>query len=160
MLCCALFTFSAIKNWKLYNFFWHNLYFYGVQKTPSLWRPVLTLTCTRRYLIILLIIKLSFENHNVSHTLLTSLLSTLFTDLERRSWNSYTAPCNGVVSHGAQIGGIWVFADHTLGSKHKQNASMIFARVSIFMLRQQYIYTRQIIYHESVILIVEKPEYP
>ena len=24
--CCALFTFSANKNWKLYNFFWHNLY--------------------------------------------------------------------------------------------------------------------------------------
>ena len=23
---CALFIFSTIKNWKLYNFFWHNLY--------------------------------------------------------------------------------------------------------------------------------------
>ena len=40
----------------------------------------------------------------------------------------YTTPCNGVISHGAQIGGIWVFADHTCGHKHKQNASTIFAR--------------------------------
>ena len=28
------------------------------------------------------------------------------TDIERRSSNSYTTPCNGVVSHGAPIGGI------------------------------------------------------
>ena len=36
------------------------------------------------------------------------------TDIERRIQTSYTAPCNGVFSHGAPIGGYLVlFADHT-----------------------------------------------
>ena len=34
------------------------------------------------------------------------------TDIEKRSQNSYTSLCNGIVSHGAPIGGIQVFADH------------------------------------------------
>ena len=34
-------------------------------------------------------------------------------NIHGRSQTSYTAPCNGVVSHGAQIGDLWVFADHT-----------------------------------------------
>ena len=54
------------------------------------------------------------------------------TDLDRRSRTSYTAPCNGVVSHGAPIGGFRVFADHTRGNKHKQNVSMIFAPRAAF----------------------------
>ena len=37
--------------------------------------------------------------------------------------------CNGIISHGAQIGGIWVFADHTCKNKHKTNASTIFGYV-------------------------------
>ena len=39
--CCALFTFSAIRNWKLDNFFWHNLYFFSFSKIgeTSLSRP-------------------------------------------------------------------------------------------------------------------------
>ena len=41
--------------------------------------------------------------------------------------NTDTAVCNGVVSHGAQIGGLQVFADHTHKNKCKTNASMIFA---------------------------------
>ena len=44
------------------------------------------------------------------------------TDLDRRSRTSYTAPCNDVVSHGAPIGGIRVFADHTRGNRHKQKS--------------------------------------
>ena len=31
---------------------------------------------------------------------------------------SYTTPCNGVVSHGAQIGGLRDFADHTRKNKN------------------------------------------
>ena len=54
------------------------------------------------------------------------------TDIERRSWNSYTAPCNAVISHGAPIGGIQVFANHTRGNKRKQNKSTIFARRTAF----------------------------
>ena len=50
------------------------------------------------------------------------------TDIERRSRNSYTAPCKCVVSHGALIGGIRVFADHTCGNEHKQNTSTTFVR--------------------------------
>ena len=48
------------------------------------------------------------------------------TDIERRSQNSYTALCNGDVSHGAPIGGIRVFADHTSGNKRKQGEPKIF----------------------------------
>ena len=51
----------------------------------------------------------------------------LITDIERRSQNSYTALCNGVASHGAQMRYILVFADHTCENKRKQNASTIFA---------------------------------
>ena len=50
------------------------------------------------------------------------------TDIQGRSQTWYTAPCNGVVSGGAQIGGIQVFADHT----RKTNASTIFARRAVF----------------------------
>ena len=49
-------------------------------------------------------------------------------DIDRRSQDSYTSLCNGVVSHGAPIGDIRVFADHTSGNKRKQNAFTIFAR--------------------------------
>ena len=34
-------------------------------------------------------------------------------NIERRSQNSQTASCNGIVIHGAQIGGTWDFAAHT-----------------------------------------------
>ena len=49
-----------------------------------------------------------------------------------RSQTSYTAPCNGVVSHGAQIGGLRVFANHTHRNKCKTNASTIFAHRAAF----------------------------
>ena len=54
------------------------------------------------------------------------------TDKKRRSQNSYTAPCNGIVSHGTSIGGIKVFADHTSRHKRKQNVSTIFAHCVAF----------------------------
>ena len=53
-------------------------------------------------------------------------------DIQGTSQTSYTTPCNGVFSHGAQIGGIWDYADHTRRNKHKQNASTIFARRKAF----------------------------
>ena len=49
-----------------------------------------------------------------------------------RPQTSYTALCNGVVSHGAPTGGIGVFADHTRRNKRKQNASMIFTGCAAF----------------------------
>ena len=49
------------------------------------------------------------------------------TDLDQRSQNSYNAACNGVLSHGAPIMGIRIFADNTHRNKCKQNASMISA---------------------------------
>ena len=52
-------------------------------------------------------------------------------DIEKRSQN-YTASCNGVVSHGAPVGGIQVFADHTCRIKCKQNAPTIFTRHAVF----------------------------
>ena len=57
-----------------------------------------------------------------------SKLFVSFIDIHRRSRTSYIAPFNGVVSHGAQIGGLRVFADHT----HKINAPTIFARRAMF----------------------------
>ena len=48
-------------------------------------------------------------------------------DIHGRSQVSYTAPCNGVVSHWAQIGSLWVFANHTYKNKRRTNASMILA---------------------------------
>ena len=48
------------------------------------------------------------------------------TDIERRSQNSHTAPCNGAVNHGAPIKSLRVFADHTNGNKCKKIAPTIF----------------------------------
>ena len=42
------------------------------------------------------------------------------TDIQGKSQTWYTAPCNGVVSHGDQIGGIRVFADNTRNTSAKQ----------------------------------------
>ena len=47
-------------------------------------------------------------------------------DLDLRSQNSYTAPCNGIINHGASVGGILIFASFTCGNKHKKNVSKIF----------------------------------
>ena len=44
------------------------------------------------------------------------------TDIHEKSQTSYTNQCNGIVNHGAQIGGLWVFADHTCKNKRKTNA--------------------------------------
>ena len=54
------------------------------------------------------------------------------TDIEKRYQTPNTAPCNGVVSYGAQIGGLRDFADHTRKSKRKTNALTIFARRAAF----------------------------
>ena len=43
------------------------------------------------------------------------------TDIPQRYQTSYTTLCNGVVSCGAQFGGLWVFADHTRKNKRKTN---------------------------------------
>ena len=55
-----------------------------------------------------------------------SLVGVVPIDIHRRS-QTYTALCIGIVSHGAQIGGLRVFADHTRKNKHKTNAPTIFA---------------------------------
>ena len=44
-------------------------------------------------------------------------------DLKGRSQSSYTVPCNVVVSHGAKIGGLQVFADHTRKNKRKKKCT-------------------------------------
>ena len=51
---------------------------------------------------------------------------------DHRSQTSFTTPCNGVVSHGAQFGGLRVFADYTHKQKQKTNVFMIFARCGAF----------------------------
>ena len=56
----------------------------------------------------------------------------LVTDKQGRSQISYTALCNGFVSHKAQIGGRLFFTDHARRNKRKTNASMIFACGSAF----------------------------
>ena len=54
------------------------------------------------------------------------------TDLDQISQNSYTAPCNGFVSHGAVIWGIWVFANYTCGNTGNQSVSTIIACCAAF----------------------------
>ena len=49
------------------------------------------------------------------------------TDIHQRYQTSYTTPCNSVVSHGAQFGGLRVFADRTRKNKCQTNAFTIFA---------------------------------
>ena len=48
-------------------------------------------------------------------------------DIHGRSQTSYITPCDGVISHWAQIGGLLVFANHTRKNKRNTNASTIFA---------------------------------
>ena len=88
------------------------------------------------------------------------------TDLDCRSPTSCTAPCNGVISHGAPMGGIWVFADHTHTWKQTQTKCVHdlcvpcgISHVFIFSLKPQLM---QMTYapDESVILITRKPKYP
>ena len=55
------------------------------------------------------------------------------TYIEERYQTSYTALCNGVVSQGAEFGGLRVFADHTRKSKCKTNTFTIFASCTVFL---------------------------
>ena len=48
------------------------------------------------------------------------MINSQISDIQGRSQTLYTTLCNDVVSHGAQIEGVWVFADHTRGNKSKQ----------------------------------------
>ena len=59
---------------------------------------------------------------------------TIATDIEGRYQTPYTTPLNGVVSHGAQIGGLWVFGNHTRKSKRITNVVMIFACCAAFSM--------------------------
>ena len=75
------------------------------------------------------------------------------TDIQGRSLTLYSAPCNGIISHAAQIGGLWVFANYA----RKTNASMIFARrAAFYRSRCSDIYTWQ----TTVILITGKTRRP
>ena len=56
----------------------------------------------------------------------------VITDKHQRYQTSYTAPCNGVISHGAQFGVLRIFADHTRKSKCKTNALTIFTHRPAF----------------------------
>ena len=63
-----------------------------------------------------------------SETLTVTLHHVIFNRVSlSRVIHRHTTPCNGVVTHRAQIGGIQVFANHTCRNKHKQNVSTIFA---------------------------------
>ena len=83
------------------------------------------------------------------------------TDIERRSQNSYTALCNGDVSHGAPIGGIWFCRPNTWKQTQTKCVPNLHAPcgiscVFIFTRRPQYIYTWWI----TLILIMGNPEDP
>ena len=75
---------------------------------------------------------------------------------------------HGAVSYETPVGGIQVFADHTLRNKHKQNASTIFARCAAFYACLLHAQTQVMpVYADdirnlriTVILIVGKPRIP
>ena len=77
--------------------------------------------------------KVSFgkEILHLKSTRLSNIL-VLDTDIHPRSQISYTALCNGVISHGAQIGGLRVFADHRCRNKCKTNVPTIFTCRAVF----------------------------
>ena len=54
------------------------------------------------------------------------------TDIERGSQNSYTSPCNGVVSYGAQIGVFRFLPSAHIWKRLEENASTIFAHCAAF----------------------------
>ena len=60
--------------------------------------------------------------------------SVAVTDIEGRYQTPYTAPCDGVVGHGAQFGGLPVFADHTRKGKRKTGIKMAQGLVSPFSI--------------------------
>ena len=65
------------------------------------------------------------------------------TDIHQTSQTSYTTPCNGVVSHGAQFGSLQVFANHTRENKRKPTAHDLrmpcgVLRLFVFTLRLYY----------------------
>ena len=65
---------------------------------------------------------------NKHYTLCLSNYSLpIHTDIHQRYQTSYTALCNGVVSHGFQFGGLRGFGYRTHKSKRKTNAFRIFA---------------------------------
>ena len=77
------------------------------------------------------------------------LRSVYTTDIERRPYNSYIIWSNGVVSHGAPVGGIRVFVNHTRGNKqikcvHDLCVPCGISRMFIFTLRPWYIHTWRI----------------
>ena len=74
------------------------------------------------------------------------------TDKHQRYQTSYTAPCNGVVSQGAQFRGLWVFTDHTRKSKRKTNA------LTIFAFRLQYMQVTYPPDEPRLFWLQEKPE--
>ena len=49
-----------------------------------------------------------------------NIMCVPITDIHQRSQTSYSAWCNGIVSHGVQFGGLRVFAIHTCKRKCKQ----------------------------------------
>ena len=49
------------------------------------------------------------------------------TDLDQRSQTCYTAPCIGVVSHGALTGGVRVFIEHTFRKHNKMSPRSLLA---------------------------------
>ena len=88
------------------------------------------------------------------------------TEMQGRSQTSYTSPCNGVVSHGSQIGGLRVFADHARKNKSKAKASTIFSRsvalysCFIFTLRPQKMQATYAPDEPRLFWLREKPEHP
>ena len=89
-------------------------------------------------------------------------------DIHQRSQTSYTPTCNGIVSHGAQIWGLWVFADHTC-KKKKTHAKQMHPRSSRAVQRfmRVYLHAQTTVdagdirtWRTMVILITEKPEDP
>ena len=60
------------------------------------------------------------ENDSKYEKNINLLCSNRATDLHQRYETSYTTLCNGIVSYGAQFGGLWVFVHHTCKNKCKK----------------------------------------
>ena len=87
------------------------------------------------------------RTHNDHVIALTSLPTwDRITDIERRSHNSYTAPCNGGVSHGAPIGGIRLFlptthAETNANKMHPQSLWVVIRFTCVYLHAQTAVHT-------------------
>ena len=104
----------GVKSQKFYVFFTCNPMEPFISDVRHMWVPSRALYCYSR------MFKTLFNE--------CSKQCDSSTDIQGRSQTSYTALCNGVVSHGLKLGVFWFLPSTHARTQYNTNASTIFAR--------------------------------